>query len=78
MPSIVQMMRCGESSEVIEAIKMVVICREFAIIGSDIAVRELCRLVWKKDNIIKEAVVNACRLMFLVTIGEEYVICYLL
>ncbi len=73
MPAIVQLMRCGESSEVIEAIKLVVICREFAIPGSELAVRELCRLVWKKDNVIKEAVVNACRIMFLVTTGEEYV-----
>lgn len=66
------MLRFGQSSEVTEAIKFIVACRMFNVPGSQSSVHELCRLIWRNDAAIKEAVVNACNQLFLST-GTEFV-----
>uniref|UniRef100_A0A914UUJ0 Condensin complex subunit 1 n=1 Tax=Plectus sambesii TaxID=2011161 RepID=A0A914UUJ0_9BILA len=67
LPKIGRLLRFGQSSEVTEAIKLIVACRMFHVPGSHASVRELCRLIWRNDVAIKEAVVNACNQLFLST-----------
>ncbi|KHN76132.1 Condensin complex subunit 1 [Toxocara canis] len=55
----------GQANELAESIHLIVEARKFAIRGSEKAVRELFRVVWRRDNAIRETVVKSGKDLFI-------------
>uniref|UniRef100_F1KR65 Condensin complex subunit 1 n=1 Tax=Ascaris suum TaxID=6253 RepID=F1KR65_ASCSU len=49
----------GQANELVESIHLIVEARKFSIRGSEKAVRELFRVVWRRDSAVRETVVKA-------------------
>ncbi|MCP9263102.1 Condensin complex subunit 1 [Dirofilaria immitis] len=55
----------GQANELTEIIHFIVEANKFAIRGSEKAVRELFKVVWRRDNAVKEIIINAARDLFI-------------
>uniref|UniRef100_A0A0N5AEA3 Asparaginase n=1 Tax=Syphacia muris TaxID=451379 RepID=A0A0N5AEA3_9BILA len=54
----------GQANELSESIKFIVEASKFEVKGSSRAVRELFRVIWKRDNAVQEVLVNAAKDLF--------------
>ncbi|VDK71493.1 unnamed protein product [Onchocerca ochengi] len=55
----------GQANELTEIIHFIVEANKFAIRGSEKSVRELFKVVWRRDNAVKEIIINAARDLFI-------------
>ncbi|CAG9535249.1 unnamed protein product [Cercopithifilaria johnstoni] len=55
----------GQANELTEIIHFIVEANKFGIRGSEKGVRELFKVVWRRDNAIKEIIINAARDLFI-------------
>ncbi|VDK72873.1 unnamed protein product [Litomosoides sigmodontis] len=55
----------GQANELNEIIHFIVEANKFGIRGSEKGVRELFKVVWRRDNAIKEIIINAARDLFI-------------
>ncbi|VBB25793.1 unnamed protein product [Acanthocheilonema viteae] len=55
----------GQANELTEIIHFIVEANKFGIRGSEKSVRELFKVVWRRDNAIKEIITNAARDLFI-------------
>ncbi|VDN02322.1 unnamed protein product [Thelazia callipaeda] len=55
----------GQANELAEIIHFIVEANKFSIRGSEAGVRELFKIVWRRDNAVKEIIINAARDLFI-------------
>ncbi|VDM21808.1 unnamed protein product [Wuchereria bancrofti] len=55
----------GQANELTEIIHFIVEANKFGIRGSEKSVRELFKVVWRRDNAVKEIIINAARDLFI-------------
>lgn len=64
----------GQANELNEIIHFIVEANKFGIRGSEKGVRELFKVVWRRDNAIKEIIINAARDLFIS--ANKFVSCF--
>lgn len=72
----------GQANELTEIIHFIVEANKFGIRGSEKSVRELFKVVWRRDNAVKEIIINAARDLFIsanksVLLLSDYIPCSL-
>lgn len=65
----------GQANELTEIIHFIVEANKFGIRGSERGVRELFKVVWRRDNAVKEIIINAARDLFISANKFVFILC---
>jgi condensin complex subunit 1 len=59
IPNLVQLLGSKSTGDVLEAIKLLMYLKKFNIESSEVGIKKMIVLVWSKDKVIKEEIVNS-------------------
>ncbi len=65
LPTICTLLRSKQSSDILEAINFFVSAFEFGFVKAMLGIRQMLTLVWTREQVVKEAVVNAYKKLYI-------------